>query len=176
MKMVGGAIGVVAGLILLVISIIDLIDFSGATSGLDESLAPTLEAMGVTAEDGDYVGALEAKLEELRAAEPPDEAQIAALEAVLAGLAEAQGAIGGVGTWIWIGIIGGAIAAVVGFLVIKGTGTSMPAVLAVVGVALTVLAFILVSAYTLVWILSIVIVVGGVIAFLGAKQTAAPAV
>jgi hypothetical protein len=175
MKMVGGVIGLIAGIVLAVVALINVFEGSGASSEADEQIVASLEAIGVTVEGGDYVAAIDAKLEELRATEGADPAMISALETMQAGLAEATGALGDYMTWFYIAIIGGVVAAIVGFLAIKGTGVAMPGLLAAVGAVLTVLAFLLASAHTLSWILGIVILVGGVVAFLGAKQSPAPA-
>lgn len=175
MKMIGGVVGLIAGAVLLVIGVWNVIEGSGATGEAAEQITASLEAMGVPVEGDDYVGALEAKIEELRATEGADAAMITSLETMLAQIQEGMGAVGDYMTWFYIAIIGGIASVILGFLAIKGTGMAMPALLAVVGIVLTVIAFIMASDHAISWIVSIVIAAGGVIAALGAKQTATPA-
>lgn len=168
MKMIGGIVGLLAGAVLVLIGIINM----GAADDAGQQIAAGLETVGVTVEGDDYMGAIAAKIEELRATEGADETMITALETMQTELQPHMDTLGSFMTWIYIAIVGGVIAVVLGFLTIKGKGVAMPALLTVVGVVLTVIAFIMVPGDPIHWIVAIVIAVGGALGAMGAKQSA----
>ncbi|MEZ5667037.1 MAG: hypothetical protein R3F55_06330 [Alphaproteobacteria bacterium] len=171
MKLVGGLIGLIAGAVLAVIGIINVVQGSGASSEATEQITAMLEGAGIQVEGDDFVGAIRAKIEELRGTEGADQAMITQLETMATQLEEGMGAVGDYMTWFYIAIIGGVIAVILGFLSIKGTGMAMPGLLTLVGIALTVIAFIMASDHAISWIVAIVVAVGGVLAALGSKQS-----